>query len=599
MSQYREIVLQNILWPEVDICMYEDMYFRTNEKAKRVGEEIRFIKGGLIWTDTYFNSVSVDKWKKYTMVKKLTLTLFLKGDFLIRLVYKKKVHRRTNTRIAAEVHIHNMELQPVQLMFPEGEGMAFFNLEALNANSIFKGGYYSSEVDEPDVRDVKIGIGICTYRREKYVENNLQTLKKNILKNPNSELYGHLEVFVADNGQSLDGEKLSGEEIHIVRNKNAGGAAGFTRDMIEIMEANEQDCGITHILLMDDDIVLLPEALFRTYRLLTVLKDPYSDAFIGGAMMRSDDRNIQVEAGASWNMGRLISLKQNLDMCLCDSCLYNEVEEYAEFNAWWYCCFPASVVTESNLPIPIFIRGDDVEYGLRNMKHLILLNGICVWHEPFENKYSSSLSYYILRNQFIDNALYFPNYKKKTAMKEVSDRVIREILYYRYKNADLLIRGVRDFLKGIDWLKQSDGEKINYEVQVSGYRALPLEELQMPFLYSIYEKSLSENDSKFRRIFRLASGNGYLLRARRDNIVSMSMIRPYNAYRVKRLLNYDMVAQKGFITERNRREAIRCLIDLGKLLVEMDAKYERVTQEYRRRCKEIQNIRFWRKYLDL
>lgn len=93
--------------------------------------------------------------------------------------------------------------------------------------------------------------------------------------------------------------------------------------------------------------------------------------------------------------GNLISNKSNLNMNVTWDCLFNEIEEYTEFNAWWYCCFPMDVVSEENLPLPIFIRGDDLEYGLRNMKHLILMNGICVWHEPFENKYSSFLEYYI------------------------------------------------------------------------------------------------------------------------------------------------------------------------------------------------------------
>ncbi len=68
--------------------------------------------------------------------------------------------------------------------------------------------------------------------------------------------------------------------------------------------------------------------------------------------------------------------------------------------------FPMKIVTPENLPMPIFIRGDDLEYGLRNMKTLILMNGICVWHEPFENKYSSFLEYYIMRNQLIDNSFH-------------------------------------------------------------------------------------------------------------------------------------------------------------------------------------------------
>ena len=70
---------------------------------------------------------------------------------------------------------------------------------------------------------------------------------------------------------------------------------------------------------------------------MSLLKDEYADAFIGGAMLRSDQRNIQVESGASWNAGNLISLKAGLDLRLWENCLRNEQEEYREFNAWWYC----------------------------------------------------------------------------------------------------------------------------------------------------------------------------------------------------------------------------------------------------------------------
>ena len=157
---------------------------------------------------------------------------------------------------------------------------------------------------------------------------------------------------------------------------------------MEILK-NGNPHGITHALLMDDDITIDTESIEKTYTILSLLKDEYADAFIGGAMLRIDKPNMQVESGASWNAGDLISNKANLNMNVTWDCLFNEIEEYTEFNAWWYCCFPMDVVSEENLPLPIFIRGDDLEYGLRNMKHLILMNGICVWHEPFENKYSS------------------------------------------------------------------------------------------------------------------------------------------------------------------------------------------------------------------
>lgn len=81
---------------------------------------------------------------------------------------------------------------------------------------------------------------------------------------------------------------------------------GFTRDLIEIMTHNDE-LHVTHALLMDDDIVIEPESLIKTYRILTLLKEEYEDAFIGGAMLRLDKQAIQVEAGASWN-GRIFKI---------------------------------------------------------------------------------------------------------------------------------------------------------------------------------------------------------------------------------------------------------------------------------------------------
>ena len=120
-----------------------------------------------------------------------------------------------------------------------------------------------------------------------------------------------MEVFIADNGRTLESGELLTPEIHIYPNRNVGGAGGFTRDLIEIME-NNNTFHITHVLLMDDDIVIEPEALVKTYTLLTLLKDTYIDTFIGGAMLRLDRQYIQVESGAVWDAGYLDPLKMKL-----------------------------------------------------------------------------------------------------------------------------------------------------------------------------------------------------------------------------------------------------------------------------------------------
>lgn len=422
-------------------------------------------------------------------------------------------------------------------------------------------------------------------------------LNEKILNCTDSPLYDTLQVFISDNGKTLEADRLSTTKIHIVKNKNVGGAGGFTRGLLEIM--HRKDYQATHVLLMDDDILLEPESLFRTYVLLRTLKEQYRDAFIGGAMLRLDHQNIQVEAGAAWYAGNLVSRKSNLNLNTLDACLYNETEEYCEFNAWWYCCIPMHIVRPDNLPLPIFIRGDDVEYGLRNMKHLILLNGICVWHEPFENKYSSFLSYYILRNMLYDNALHCPGFTRKQFLRRFVGSVIRELFYYRYKNVDLIFRGVNDFFRGVDFLKKTDGEKLHQDIMAAGYKAQPIEELPVPFEYPVYEHSFSENDGKLHKIFRLLTFNGLLVPAKRDNVVSMAKCRPYNFYRAKRVLQYDVTSKKGFVTEKKIGKTIASLWKLTRMSAKTFVRFQHTKKQFQKNACQLQNEHFWKQYLGL
>lgn len=593
--------IQNILWPQVGICTETAMYYRCNVKVQILeSNSLIFMKNGIATFDTYFNGLSIDKWRKYTIVKDIYLNLHLQGAFIISLVYKYKVNNEIIQKTILKEHFFSKDPKEIIINIPSDiRGMVYFELEALAPNSILYGGFYGSNIPENNIKYVKIGIDICTFKRETFIEKNIAILKKYLLENTTSQLYGHLEVFISDNGKTLDIPRLSTEQIHIIKNKNTGGAGGFTRGLIEILNANENSSNITHVLLMDDDILIEPESLIKTYNILSLLKSEYSEAFIGGAMLRNDKQNIQVESGAAWYAGSLESLKVGLNMNESEACIYNEVEEYREFNAWWYCCIPVSIVTYSNLPLPLFIRGDDVEYGLRNMKHLILINGICVWHEPFENKYSSFLSYYILRNQLIDNTIHCPQYGKKQLKRQLLAMVVRELMYYRYKNIDLILAGVEDFLKGSMWLLETDGEALHKEVMSKGYKNQILESLNIPFSYPVYDKSFIENDSGIKRIFRLATLNGYLLKANRNNIVSMAKIRAYNAYRAKRILNYDVTTNKGFITEKSFKDFIRCISSFIITIHHINKKYNIAKSSYLNKKKDIQNIKFWKKYLQI
>ena len=68
---------------------------------------------------------------------------------------------------------------------------------------------YITDLAQERIRDVKIGIAICTFKREAFVEKNIRILNEEILNNPASPLYGRMKVFIADNGKSLERERLS------------------------------------------------------------------------------------------------------------------------------------------------------------------------------------------------------------------------------------------------------------------------------------------------------------------------------------------------------------------------------------------------------
>jgi len=598
--------IQNLLFPKVGVCTEESLFYnRENDREREIifnhdEQSLTFSKYSRMFFDTYFNVLSVAKWKKYTNIKDFSLILELKGDFEVLLTNKERINGRTYRKIVSVTTINSKTKKKYTFPYTvyDYKGVFAYELKALSDDSVYYGGYYEGNIAKEDVKEVNIAINICTFKREAYVKRNLDLFKKYILENDESELKGHLRVYVQDNGQTLPIDELQTKDIRIVPNKNVGGAGGFSRGLIEILN-HQDEFNATHALMMDDDIQIEPESFFRTFAVLRCRKPEYEELFVGGAMLRIDDQAIQVESGASWNAGSLVSNKANLDFRNTDLVLDNEVEEYTEFNAWWYCCTPLSLVSDKNLPLPIFIRGDDLEFGLRNMKHLFLCNGICVWHESFENKYSSSLYYYILRNLLYDNSLHFPNYSKKAFLKRLYSQVARELVCYRYKNVDLLFRGVEDFYKGVDFLKETDGEKLNFEVMNAGYKGIPIDQItEMGFTQKDYDNSLFERESRKAKLFRRLTLNGYLLPAKKTNkVVSMALCRPLNFYRQKQVLNYDPTSQKAFITERKWSEVFRAGIKLVGLTFKTLIKFEKAKSDFRNRIGEVTNEGFWNEYL--
>jgi len=604
------IKVQNLLLPRPGICRETALFYRpSQDDCPRLEPDTQRLvfscRGGACDFSAYFNTFSFAKWQKYTTADCVRLCLLLKGDFQVRLLaYAQPRAEEVGDFSAAVLDTRSVSGDgetPVCLACEPDPSCALlgFSLTALSENAVFCGGWYEAEVETGDLRDVDLAVNICTFKREPFLLRNLATLDREILSNPDSELCGHLQVFVSDNGRTLPWDQLSGEKVHVVPNKNLGGVGGFTRGLLEIL--GQSSFPATHVIMMDDDIVIETEALFRTYSFLRCRRAEYEDLFVGGAMLRLDRPRIQHESGGLWNVGRIHPLKQDLDLGILKNCVCNEEEEDAEYNAWWYCCIPMQFVREDNLPCPYFIHCDDAEYGIRNTRALALLNGICVWHEPFDTKYSSFLSYYDLRNMLYTNVLHYPEYGSAAFLKVLFHHVTAELFRYRYLDAKLQLRAVRDFCEGSAFLLHTDGEQLHKEIMAAGYKAVPAEELPCPADAADYARSLTETESAAHKLLRRLSFNGYLLPARRGTVrcVPMAKPRPLNCFRSRAVLNYDPIGGKGFLTRKSYRQLISCLGQLLAATFLVLFRFEAVKKDLRSSARTLRSAAFWRAYLDL
>lgn len=616
------MILQDILLPSVETCTINEMYFRIfGRSSDRINSDydyenrcIVIEKGSTVGFDTFFNGFSLNKWRKYTIIQTLSLSITCSG--LVRIsVYRKNLNVpeiRTVCDSVTTFDFGNLGTHCIIIPIDQDATMVSFDIQALSDNVKFYGGNYSTPCEA--LNHVNLLYNVCTFKREKYVLATINKLRTNIINNPNSPLFQKLTIMVSDNGNTLPAEDLTKDHVFIFPNENLGGVGGFTRNLVEALDIQDT-ARFSHNIFMDDDVAIDYHTLEKLYAFLSLLKPEYKDATIGGSMLRMDVPNIQHENGCCWKGGipdgrELVSRKNGLDLTHLYDVLFNDLEEYTEYNAWWFCCMPFSVIRKDNLPLPLFIHCDDVEYGLRNSRILINMNGICVWHESFENKYSPSMDYYDQRNGLITNALW--RYKEnnwfsdKEAKKEKSrvkrcliKRVVKNALLYRYVENELLLQGTKDYLKGIDFLINTDAATLHKEIMEKCYKLCDVSSLPIAFSANEYLENCTYHERKSILWKRRLTANGFFFQANHNTVVPMIQPHLYCFYRTQNCINYNRASNKAFITKRDRMRTIQNIMDAIKVCFEIDRKYDRISEEYRNRISEITNIDFWRRYLKI
>ena len=473
-----EYLIQKIILPtEVKHQQCRELFFKGNAYLDREKKTLLLGRGAIVDFTTYLNGCSYRKWKKYTCMKSVSLHLEIEGTFsLVLLGYTKKPAMIERTEFDC-FNYQAIERQNVEYKFnTNNEQIIGFEIHA-SGDCKFYGAYYTAECEEATMNSIRLSVATTTCKKETFIKKNVTLLKKELLSEP--ELKENIYVHVVDNGRTLSSQDIYGNHVYLHPNNNTGGAGGFARGMLESLK---QETSATHVLLMDDDVLILPESIARTYRLLRLIKKEYKNSFISGAMLYYEEPNRQHEdIGTVTKECMFRSLKPKFDLNNISCILDNEddfLKQKNEYAGWWYCCIPASVIEKNGLPLPIFIRCDDMEYSLRCKADIITMNSICVWHMGFVTKYNAAFDkYQQCRNLLIDKAC-SDILQNVDVFRFVYKSYRAELLKFNYNAAELIVRAIEDFAKGPGFIENDNGEKIVQENAELNDKMQPLTEFK-------------------------------------------------------------------------------------------------------------------------
>ena len=599
---------------------YPEMYVRkstpvrTEENGTSMLSDPTFAKYDFL---TYFNAFSNAKWRRYTCISNVGLCLVAKGTFDVNLVSCEQTMARPKVTILSKSHQELSDYTEIKLDYPEIDAL-LLSFEIVTYGEVdIREAYYFTKVDESLLQPVELAVATTTFQKEDYVIPNIKLFERDVLgsKEP---IASHFTLHVIDNGRTLDPAELESEHIHIHPNPNVGGAGGFTRGMIEAMEQSPR---ATHVLLMDDDVQISPESLKRTFNLLTLVNDEYRDAFISGAMISFERQDEFYEDVGYVRQGGLYGpvketrplypgasehfvISDLEDVVKLDSI---EIRRNNRYAGWWYCCIPISSIERNGLPLPVFIRGDDAEYGNRCAEHFITMNGICIWHLTLGFKFRASLErYQVPRNSLIAQAT-TGVYKDVNFLEDIHVKFYLDLKTFNYEGAELSIEALEDYMKGPEFLKHVNAAELNSRLASMNDQLVPIDQIDdsllegveynPTLLYEEIERNLVERTYDFLTVNGQRGpqnlGDGGLGVIPYDGwLYSPNQIRGKDA-----LLAVSADGTQGVLHKKDRAQFKKLLKRYKETLKEFHARREEISAQWAAARDELTSVEFWKWYL--
>ena len=314
----------------------------------------------------------------------------------------------------------------------------------------------------------RVSIGITTFNQPDFMIEQLHRL---------GEAADTLDVldrvYVIDQGTDKvtqrpgfdEAAKKLGDLLQVVEQGNIGGSGGFARAMDETVRAGRAD----YVLLMDDDVRLDPEGILRAVTFADLARRP---TIVGGHMFSMYDRSLlhafaEAVEPHKWWWGPSPNTKARHDFGRRNlrntPWLHRRAE--SDYNGWWMCLIPTTVIREIGLSMPVFIKWDDAEYGVRARDRgfpTVSLPGVAAWQVPWDDKDDARnwQAYYHLRNRLVSALLHSPAPKGGAVISESLERQLQSLLSMQYSTVALRLLAVEDVLTGPGHMHREIGTKL-------------------------------------------------------------------------------------------------------------------------------------------
>lgn len=578
--------LINWIFPHVSLCSEVPLYFKCHAGSYYSFEKKRleFCSNGVVVVDTYFNALSVGKWKKYTGIHDVCFSLKGEGKFLIRFGLHRYGHGH---RWLYETEIFLLgEAQTIELPFwPDlDDGVLMVEMLSFSAGWLSEVSYLTSS---PPCTEVTLGIVITTFNRQKYTIGAEKRLREQLFSD--TEFSKNIHLIIVDNGKNLPPESVPSAVV--IPNKNLGGAGGFTRGLLHLLGSGH----FTHCLFMDDDASCEVESIRRTYRLLQY--STVSGVAIAGALFREVESFRQFENGARFD-GLCRPIKSGLDMRDHAAVILNEVEEVVDYGGWWFFAFALKDMKE--LPFPFFVRGDDIMFALRHKFRILTMNGICSWAEDFSLKSGPLPTYLDVRHHLIQGLL--DNIRVTPfGLALLTWRFFAaSALSYNYASAKAVILAVRDVLAGPTFFERFP-DAANTRREISEFAGLEkLIAIDRASLSFAQPRELRE--SKLRFLFRWVSLNGHLIPSLflKKGVV----FQPKNFHgSLRQIFGWKQVLylyepqSLGYVISQNKRAFFELFMKQMYMSFKLFAKTKSLKRQYSKAHKYLTSAAFWNRAL--